>query len=137
MPHRASRKFAPTNQEAILSAIEMTKNNTNMTLNLAFDYGGRAEIVDAAKKIISEKIPLENIDEKLFGSYLYTNSLPEVDLVIRTGETCASRIFCYGNQPTVSSILPMFYGLISMKKKLRKPCYLSAREKAFRWRIDA
>jgi len=72
-------------RQAIANAIELTKNNTNMTLNLAFDYGGRAEIVDAAKKIISEKIPLENIDEKLFGSYLYTNSLPEVDLVIRTG----------------------------------------------------
>ncbi len=75
----------PQTREAISNAIELTKNNTTMTLNLAFDYGGRAEIVDAAKKIITENIPIENIDEKLFGSYLYTNSLPEVDLVIRTG----------------------------------------------------
>jgi undecaprenyl diphosphate synthase len=56
-----------------------------MTLNLAFDYGGRAEIVDAVKKIVAEKIPAQNIDEKLFNSYLYTDGLPEVDLVIRTG----------------------------------------------------
>ena len=75
----------PQTREAISNAIELTKNNTTMTLNLAFDYGGRAEIVDAAKKIITENIPIENIDEKLFGSYLYTNSLPEVDMVIRTG----------------------------------------------------
>ena len=75
----------PKTGEAILRAIELTKNNTTMTLNLAFDYGGRAEIVDAVKKVISDNIPLEDIDEKLFGSYLYTNSLPEVDLVIRTG----------------------------------------------------
>jgi undecaprenyl diphosphate synthase len=75
----------PQTREAISNAIELTKNNTTMTLNLAFDYGGRAEIVDAAKKIITENIPIENIDEKLFGSYLYTNSLPEVDLGIRTG----------------------------------------------------
>ena len=72
-------------QLAINRAIELTKNNTGMNLNFALSYGGRAEILDAVRCIIAEGIPPENIDEKLFSSYLYTAGLPEVDLVIRTG----------------------------------------------------
>jgi undecaprenyl diphosphate synthase len=70
---------------AIENAIELTKDNTAMTLNLAFDYGGRSEIVDAIRKLITDKIPPQDIDEKLFSNYLYTSGLPEVDLVVRTG----------------------------------------------------
>jgi len=73
-------------QQAINSAVELTKNNTRMTLSLAFNYGGRAEILDAVRKIIADGIPLQNIDERLFNSYLYTAGLPEVDLVIRTAD---------------------------------------------------
>jgi len=72
-------------QLAINRAIELTKNNTGMNLSFAFNYGGRAEILDVVRRIIAEGIPSENIDEKLFTSYLYTIGLPEVDLVIRTG----------------------------------------------------
>ena len=78
-------KLSENTRDAIAKAIELTKDNTAMALNLAFDYGGRAEIVDAVKKIVSEKIPAQDIDEKLFNSYLYTSGLPEVDLVVRTG----------------------------------------------------
>lgn len=73
-------------QKSIKSAEELTKNNTGMTLNLAFNYGGRAEILDAARRLIAEGISLEKIDEKLFSSYLYTAGLPDVDLLIRTGD---------------------------------------------------
>jgi len=72
-------------QLAINRAIELTKNNTGMNLNFALNYGGRAEILDAVRRIIAEGIPSKNIDEKLFTSYLYTVGLPEVDMVIRTG----------------------------------------------------
>jgi len=73
-------------QQTINGAVELTKSNTGMTLSLAFNYGGRAEIVDAARRLISDGIPLQNIDEELFSSYLYTAGLPEVDLVIRTAD---------------------------------------------------
>jgi len=73
-------------QQAINRAVELTKNNTGMTLNLAFNYGGRAEILDAIHHIIADGIPPEKLDEKLFSSYLYTADLPEVDLLIRTGD---------------------------------------------------
>ena len=72
-------------QSAINRAIELTKNNTRMTLSFALNYGGRFEILDAVRRIIAEGIPLQNIDEKLFNSYLYTAGLPDVDLLIRTG----------------------------------------------------
>ena len=71
-------------QLAINRAIELTKNNTGMTLSLALNYGGRLEILDAVRHIIAEGIPTQNIDEGLFNSYLYTAGLPDVDLVIRT-----------------------------------------------------
>ncbi len=71
-------------QRAITKAVELTKDNKGMTVSFAFDYGGRAEIVDAVRKIVDEGIPPQKIDEQLFDSYLYTAGLPEVDLVIRT-----------------------------------------------------
>ena len=70
---------------AIKRAVELTKNNTQMTLSFAFNYGSRLEILDAVRSIITEGIPPRDIDDKLFNSYLYTAGLPDVDLVIRTG----------------------------------------------------
>lgn len=72
-------------QQAINRAIELTKNNTGMTLSLAFNYGGRTEILDAVRAIIAEGVPSQSINEKLFNNYLYTTGLPDVDLIIRTG----------------------------------------------------
>jgi undecaprenyl diphosphate synthase len=73
-------------QQAENRAVELTKNNTGMTLSVAFNYGGRTEILDAVRHIIAKGIPPGKIDEKLFNSYLYTAGLPEVDLLIRTGD---------------------------------------------------
>jgi len=69
----------------IKSAMELTKDNDRLTLNLAFNYGGRAEIVDATRRIITEGVDPATIDEELFASYLYTAGLPDLDLFIRTG----------------------------------------------------
>ena len=71
--------------QKIESAMELTKDNDRLILNLAFNYGGRAEIVDATRRIIAEGIDATAIDEALFSSYLYTAGLPDLDLVIRTG----------------------------------------------------
>jgi len=67
------------------TAITLTRNNTGLTLCLAFDYGGRDEIVQAAKRIISADIPDDQIDELVFGQYLRTGDIPAPDLIIRTG----------------------------------------------------
>ena len=70
----------------IRKAIELTKNNTGITLNLAFNYGGRSEIVNAARRIIKDGLPAGKLDEKTFSGYLYTAGMPDVDLLIRTGD---------------------------------------------------
>jgi undecaprenyl diphosphate synthase len=65
-------------------AEEKTKGNKKMVLNIALNYGGKQEILNAVNKIIKEEIK-ENIDEKFFSKYLYTKDTPYPDLLIRTG----------------------------------------------------
>jgi undecaprenyl diphosphate synthase len=72
-------------REKVQAAVELTNNNTGLTLCLAFDYGGRDEIVQAARRIASAGIPGDNIDEPVFARYLYSPDIPDPDLVIRTG----------------------------------------------------
>jgi undecaprenyl diphosphate synthase len=71
-------------QKSIKRAVKMTENNRSMTLGVALNYGGRAEILDAISRITQDKIPPLDIDEALFSKYLYTAGFPDVDLVIRT-----------------------------------------------------
>jgi undecaprenyl diphosphate synthase len=74
-------------QRKINEAVELTKNNTGMTLNIAFNYGGRAEIVDAVRRLLTNGADHKNnIDEEIFANYLYTAGIPDVDLLIRTGD---------------------------------------------------
>jgi undecaprenyl diphosphate synthase len=71
-------------QNKVLRAIEMTKNNKRLILNVAFNYGGRAEILHAVKQMLADGISPDDLTEDLFSSYLFTNGLPDPDLVIRT-----------------------------------------------------
>jgi undecaprenyl diphosphate synthase len=66
-------------------AVEATAENTGLTLGIAFDYGGRAEIAHAARQMIEDGVAVGDIDEAKFGEYLYTSDMPDVDLLIRTG----------------------------------------------------
>jgi undecaprenyl diphosphate synthase len=65
-------------------ASALTKNDKALTLNIAFNYGGRAEIVDAVRRLVEEKVPAKKIDEKSIRERLYRPELPDPDLVIRT-----------------------------------------------------
>ncbi|HID86132.1 MAG TPA: di-trans,poly-cis-decaprenylcistransferase, partial [Anaerolineae bacterium] len=76
--------LSPRLQRQIQEAIELTKENSRLILNVAFNYGGRAEILDAVRGLIREGIPAEEIDEELFSRYLYTAGQPDPDLIIRT-----------------------------------------------------
>ncbi len=71
-------------REKVINGIEVTKNNDRLVLNVAFNYGGRDEIVQAVRKIAEEGIAAEDIDEELISNYLYTHDSPDPDLVIRT-----------------------------------------------------
>lgn len=98
-------------RDALNDAIELTKNNKRINLNLALNYGGRDEIVRATKLIARDiknnKIKEEDINEKTVEKYLYTNGIPDPDLIIRpSGEQrlsnfllwqCAYSEFWYSN----------------------------------------
>ena len=73
-------------QRVINRAVELTKNNTVMIISVAFNYGGRVEILDAVRRLAADDIAPQNITEELFSSYLYTAGLPDVDLLVRTGD---------------------------------------------------
>ncbi|MBI3913753.1 MAG: isoprenyl transferase [Chloroflexi bacterium] len=69
---------------AVQHAIELTQNNDRITLNVAFNYGGRAEILDAIRQMIQDHVDPSQLDEARFASYLYTDGLPDPDLINRT-----------------------------------------------------
>ena len=71
-------------QRSICDSIERTRHNSRMTLCVAFDYGGRAEIVDAVRSMISDGVQAEDVSEDLIRRYMYTEDMPDPDLIIRT-----------------------------------------------------
>jgi len=71
-------------QKQIRRAVEVTRDNDRITLNVAFNYGGRAEILDATRRIIQDGINPDDLTEELFSQYLYLD-LPDPDMIIRTG----------------------------------------------------
>ena len=75
----------PFLQEQIRGAVELTRHNDRITLNVAFNYGGRAEILDAIRHLMADGVRPEELTEELFSRYLYTGGLPDPDLIIRTG----------------------------------------------------
>ncbi len=77
-------RLPPVLQEGVLDAIELTKNNTRITLNIAFDYGGKQEIIDAIKAIVNSGIPADQITESTISQHLYTAGQPDPDIIIRT-----------------------------------------------------
>jgi undecaprenyl diphosphate synthase len=76
VPRRILRRIDET--------LALTKNNTGMTVSMAFNYGGRAELVDAVKAIVEAGIPASKINEKTIAAHLYDPTMPDPELVIRT-----------------------------------------------------
>ena len=77
--------LAPDVQDAIRYMMELTQDNTKFELNVCFNYGGRAEIVDAVREMVAAGTPAEEITEEAIAQHLYTRNLPDPDLIIRTG----------------------------------------------------
>ena len=77
-------ELSPDVQHELGIGIRQTKHNSGMQFNIALNYGGRAEIVEATKRMVSDGVAAADIDETKFGSYLYTAGQPDPDLLIRT-----------------------------------------------------
>jgi undecaprenyl diphosphate synthase len=76
--------ISPELQEKVRQAVALTRTNERLILNIAFNYGGRAEILDAVRKVCRDGVDVDKLSEEEFGRYLYTDDLPDPDLVIRT-----------------------------------------------------
>jgi len=81
---------------AIKKMLEIVKAQERLKVNLALNYGGRDEILNAVRRVIKEKIPPKKLDEKNFSKFLYTNGEPDPDLIIRTaGEVRVSNFLLW------------------------------------------
>ena len=77
-------------------SVDLTKDNTRMTFTIAFNYGGRAEIVDAVQDLVRSGVKADKIDEKMISRHMYDPEMPDPDLVIRTsGESRISNFLVW------------------------------------------
>lgn len=77
-------QLRPSLRQKVIDAIEYTKDNDRLVLNVAFNYGGRDEIVCAIQHIIQNGVPAEEVTDELVSRYLFTAGVPDPDLIIRT-----------------------------------------------------
>jgi undecaprenyl diphosphate synthase len=100
----------PRLQRRIREGLELTRNNTRLILNVAFNYGGRDEIVRAVRRIVDEGYKSEEITEELISSHLYTGGLPDPDLIIRTsGEMRVSNFLIWQGSYSELYATPTFW----------------------------
>ena len=122
----------PELRQEILRAIKLTENNTGMTLNIAFDYGGRAEIINAIQQIIRDGIAPEDINEDLLDSYLYTAGLPDPDLIIRTaGEMRLSNFLVWQGAYSEYYFTPVYWPDFDREEVRKALAAYSQRERRF------
>ena len=102
--------LSPALRRRVERAVEKTKSNDRITVNIAFNYGGRQEILDAVRRIVDDDVPADRIDEALFSSYLYTAGLPDADLVIRTaGEQRLSNFMLWQSHYAEYYVAPAYW----------------------------
>jgi undecaprenyl diphosphate synthase len=117
----------PTLQRKVRQAIELTAGNSRLTLNVAFNYGGRDEIVQAVRRIIADGVKPEDVDAALISRYLYTGAQPDPDLIIRTsGELRVSNFLIWQGAYAEYYVTPTFWPDFG-KEELRQALWQFAR----------
>lgn len=110
----------PRLRQKVQNAIELTRNNARLTVVLAFNYGGRDDILQAVRRIVSEGFRPEEISEDLINRYLYTAGIPDPDLMIRTaGEMRLSNFLIWQISYSELYVTPVFWPDFN-KEELRK-----------------
>jgi undecaprenyl diphosphate synthase len=125
-------RLAPKIREKVLHAIELTKNNDRLTLNVAFNYGGRAEIVHAVQKLMQDNIKPEEVTEALLSRYMYTGSSPDPDLIIRTsGEFRTSNFLIWQAAYAEYYITPTYWPAFDKDEYYKALLAFSQRDRRF------
>jgi len=103
-------RLRPSLRNKVLQAIEYTKDNARLVLNVAFNYGGRDEIVCAIQRMITDGIPSEQVNDDLVSRYLFTAGVPDPDLIIRTsGELRGSNFLIWQGAYSEWYFTPTFW----------------------------
>ncbi len=102
--------ISPRLLKKIQKAIALTRNNDTIILNVAFNYGGRQEIIDAVRRIIQDGVTPEQVDDALLSRYLYTSGQPDPDLIIRTsGELRVSNFLIWQGAYAEYYVTPTYW----------------------------
>lgn len=124
--------LSPRLQDKVRAAIERTKNNQNLILNVAWNYGGRQEIVHAVREIVKAGYAPEEVDQSLVERYLYTAGLPDPDLIIRTsGEFRVSNYLLWQGAYSEYYVTPTYwpsFGRAELEKAIES---FSGRDRRF------
>ncbi len=124
--------LSPMLQRKVRRAVELTRNNAQLILNVAFNYGGRAEIVRAVQRIIADGIPAEQVNETLIDYYLYTAGQPDPDLVVRTGgEMRLSNFLLWQASYAEYYATPAFWPDFDRNELLKAIAFYARRERRF------
>jgi len=119
-------------QKRIRNATKRTKDNDRIVLNVAFDYGGRAEIVQAVRHVIRDGIPADQVDEALLSRYMYTAGQPDPDLIIRTsGELRTSGFMMWQSTYSEYYITPTFWPDFDREELYQALVAFSQRDRRF------
>jgi undecaprenyl diphosphate synthase len=103
-------QLSPRLQKKVIQAVEATKQNSRLVLNVAFNYGGRDELVQAIQQMIRDGVPAEDISPELVNRYLYTAGVPDPDLIIRTsGELRISNFLIWQSAYSEWYVTPIFW----------------------------
>jgi undecaprenyl diphosphate synthase len=103
-------RLAPTLRDKVLQAVEYTKNNSRLVLTVAFNYGGRDEIVYAIRQMIKDGVSAEAVTEASVNQYLFTAGVPDPDLIIRTsGELRGSNFLIWQGAYSEWYITPTYW----------------------------
>ncbi len=124
--------LAPVLQQKIKDALQLTAGNDRLILCVALNYGGRAEIVDAIRRIIRDGVPSEAVDEALVSQYIYAPDIPGPDLVIRTaGEMRLSNFLIWQAAYAEYYVTPTYWPDFDKDELYRALLAYSQRERRF------
>jgi undecaprenyl diphosphate synthase len=125
-------RLQPSIRDKVLYAIDLTKYNERLILNVAFNYGGRQEIVEAVKRIVQEQTAPDDITEELLSSYMYTANSPDPDLIIRTsGEFRTSNFLIWQAAYSEYYITPTYWPDFNKAEYYKALCAFAQRDRRY------
>ena len=124
--------ISPRLKKKIKQAVDLTQANTTLTLNVALNYGGRQEIIDAIRRILQDGIQPDQIDDALMNQYLYTAGQPDPDLIVRTsGEMRVSNFLIWQGAYAELYVTPTYWPDFDENELQLALAHYASRERRF------